>query len=242
MRAPLKSQAPPLCIYMDLNVTARKDDYNRHYENKWLSLCSRHILMEQNNAYKLRQQIPRKLFQHKLVAKYAYKQQIIYYFEQIFYIWHDVLGISFIGVFNLFSIIDIIQFCITLWKVNVNKCYYIVFSNYIMFCNVITHFLQIMTLSTVWYLCLLVVSVVLFFWVFGYQCGLWGWRQWRACEFLKKKAVRPVRWREGGLLATCGLHNPGTNHRGTWQSEWQMNNAPIFQPPVNRPIHHGRGD
>lgn len=59
----------------------------------------------------------------------------------------------------------------------------------------------------------------------------------------KKKAVRwRVRRREGGLLATCGLHNPGTNHRGTWQSEWQMNNAPIFQPPVNRPIHHGRGD
>lgn len=48
--------------------------------------------------------------------------------------------------------------------------------------------------------------------------------------------------RERGLLATCGLHNQGTNHGGTWQSEWQMNNASILQPPVNRPIHHGRGD
>lgn len=86
--------------------------------------------------------------------------------------------------------------------------------------------------------------------LYRYQCGLWGCR--RANERLrnpekklnktKKKQHRQVRRRKGGLLATCGLRNPGTNHRGTWQLEWQMNNGPLFQPPVNRPIHHSGGD
>lgn len=87
----------------------------------------------------------------------------------------------------------------------------------------------------------------LFFYMclYEYHCELWGWQQLKGWELLKKewkKAVDRLRREEGGLLATCGLHNPDTNHSGTWQSDWQMNNAPIFQPPVNRPIHHGRGD
>jgi len=44
--------------------------------------------------------------------------------------------------------------------------------------------------------------------------------QLKGCDLLtKKKAERRGRRRKGGLLATCGLHNAGTNHRGTWQLE-----------------------
>lgn len=46
---------------------------------------------------------------------------------------------------------------------------------------------------------------------------------------------------EGGLSSTCGLRQASTNHIGTWQSEWHMNNGSILQTPVNRPIHHRGG-
>lgn len=66
--------------------------------------------------------------------------------------------------------------------------------------------------------------------------GVWG------LGGLRHRVSRRRRRREGGLLATCGLHKRGTNHRGTWQSEWQMNNASIFQPPCEQahPSWEGR--